>query len=286
MRRLKLIWVVLCLVLLSGRGMGQPRILYMEERVPVANGDTARGFLFMPMGVRPADGYPAILLLHDHGAYFELGAKKFLDSTWVHRFYDDQDLPYLLAAEGYVVLSIDARYWGSRRSELTQPQYYDSLNGQWFNLILQDDQACIDYLDQIPEVDMRRIAACGFSMGAYRAWQLAAADRRIRVCCAANWMTTLALNRRNDSWCAMRRPEMDDREFYDIASRIYPRAFLLQYGLQDHLFPLAGVDTCVSHIRHAYRYRPSRFCVRSYDEKHRFTRQHMADWLDFLKKYL
>lgn len=81
MRRLKLIWVVLCLVLLSGRGMGQPRILYMEERVPVAHGDTARGFLFMPMGVRPANGYPGILLLHDHGAYFELGAKKF----WTRR---------------------------------------------------------------------------------------------------------------------------------------------------------------------------------------------------------
>lgn len=286
MRRLKLIWIVLCLVLFSGRCMGQSCFSTHEVRVPVAQGDTAKGFLFIPMGARPAGGYPAVLLLHDHGAYFRLGAEKFMDSTWTAKFYEAQCLPHLLAAEGYVVLSIDARYWGSRQSELTQPQYYDSLDGQWFNLILQDDQACIDYLCQMPEVNPRRIAACGFSMGAYRAWQLTAADRRIRVCCAANWMTTLALNRRNDSWCAMRRPEMDEREFYDIASRIYPRAFLLQYGLQDHLFPLAGVDTCVSHIRHAYRYRPSRFCVRSYDGKHRFTRQHMVDWLDFLKKHL
>ncbi|MBR6017300.1 MAG: alpha/beta fold hydrolase [Paludibacteraceae bacterium] len=266
LRRL-IIWIVLCLALFPGRSIGQ-------------------SILLVPEGKQPCGGWPAVLLMHDHGAYYELGAQKFRDERWVNKFYDGQYIADTLVAHGYVVLAVDARYWGSRRSTLSQTAYYDSLQGEWFNLTLRDDQASIDYLQSLPYVNPRRIAACGFSMGAYRAWQLAAEDRRVRVCCAANWMTTLTQNRQNDSWLSMRRPQLDSVEFYTIAPRIYPRAFLLQYGTEDHLFPVSAVDTCVSHLSQTYRFRPRRFEAKAYRAKHRFTRQHMVDWLDFLKKHL
>lgn len=288
MRLVVRIWIVLCLVLSWGRCMGQSVFSYTtgDVLVPVAAGDSARGFLLRPIGKRPCGGWPAVLLLHDHGAYYALGARKFWNKRWVEKYYDGQSIADTLASHGYVVLTVDARYWGERKSQLSQRQYYDSLKGEWFELVLLDDKACVDYLCGLQYVNAHRIAACGFSMGAYRAWQLAAEDRRIKVCCAANWMTTLAKNRQNESWLSMRRPQMDNVEFYAIASRICPRAFLLQYGQQDHLFPVSAVDTCIQNIRQAYHKKSSRFETKAYDAKHCFTRQHMADWLVFLKNHL
>lgn len=288
MRRINLIWIVLCFALITGRCMGQSVFCYStyEIRVPVAEGDSAQGLLFCPQGKHPCRGWPAVLLLHDHGAYYALGAQKFRDKKWLDKFYDGQYIADTLAAHGYVVLTLDARYWGERKSLLSQRDYYDSLRGEWYELTLRDDRASVDYLCRLPYVNPHRIAACGFSMGAYRAWQLAAEDRRIKVCCAANWMTTLAQNRQNESWLSMRRPKMDSVEFYTIASRIYPRAFLLQYGKQDHLFPVNAVDSCVQNIHQSYYKKTTRFEAKGYDAKHCFTRQHMADWLVFLKNQL
>ena len=240
--------------------------------------------LLVPEGSQPEQGWPAVVLLHDHGARFEKGWQKVIGDN-PEPYYSGMAIGDSLAAHGYVVYCMDALYWGSRRSALSQRQFSDSLGGEgaWYARVLAEDQQSVSYVRSLPYVDSTRIAVAGFSYGAYRAWNLASEDPRIKVCIAAHWMTTLAQNRYNDSWlCMARKPQ---RPFEVIASEIAPRPFLLQYGTQDKLFPVSAVDSCVHHIDSVYEHAPE-FKVEKYECGHVFTHEHLQNWLIWLKKHL
>ena len=244
--------------------------------------------LLLPSGEQPKQGWPAVLLLHDHGARYDKGWRKVIGNE-TEPWYNGMSIGDSLAAAGYVVYCADALYWGSRRSPLTQREFSDSLGGagEWYKRVLADDKAGIDYLCSLPYVDSTRIAVAGFSYGGYRAWNLTAEDPRIKTCIAAHWMTTLAQNRHNDSWLSMYRGDSSSRrlrpqrEFYEIAKTIAPRAFLLQYGTRDHLFPINAVNTCLMHLS-----TDSSFHAEPYDCDHEMTYRHLQDWLLFLQDNL
>lgn len=263
--------------------------------------------LLIPSGERPANGWPAVLLLHDHGARFEKGWRKVIGDD-PEPYYNGMAVGDSLAAHGYVVYCADALYWGTRRSTLPQRLFCDSLGGagEWYARVLADDRAGIDKLFALPFVDTTRIAVAGFSYGAYRAWNLAATDSRLRVCIAAHWMTTLAQNRYNDSWLCMVRHGMYPvdknalekniwTEFCQVAAGISPRPLLLQYGLRDKLFPINAVDSCVHYLDSVYNQHDSIYTLRKpdpafqadpYDCGHEMTHNHLISWLLFLKKHL
>lgn len=293
-------------------------------QVPVAHGDTVSGYLLVPDEVAPA---PAILALHDHGAYFTIGKEKLtppvlpsgggekMDEAqrWVNKFYEGQFVADTLASRGYVVLVIDALYWGERQAgqrppsplkggevntlsvdslkrlnkqlKNAQPEFYQHYLNEtgevWFERILADDKACIDYLLTLPYVDSARIGVWGFSMGAYRAWQLAAEDPRIAFCAAANWMQAVP-ETKNDtaqswqlvnvsSW-SMYRPSKDSTSYAAIASQIAPRPMLLQYGLRDKLFPEPVLTEG----------QWPALTIQAIDSEHRFTCEHMRLLLQWL----
>ena len=240
--------------------------------------------LLVPDGKQPPQGWPAVVLMHDHGARFEKGWKKVIGDD-PEPYYSGMAIGDSLAAHGYVVYCIDALYWGSRRSSLTQRQFSDSLGGagEWYTRVLADDIASVEYVRALPYTDSTRIAVAGFSYGAYRAWNTAAEDLRIKVCIAAHWMTTLAQNRYNDSWLSMARK--DQRPFAEIAAQIAPRPFLLQYGTSDKLFPVSAVDSCVQVINAAYK-GSSQFGFQAFDCGHVFTHEHLQNWLIWLKMHL
>lgn len=297
-------------------------------RVPVSHADTATGYLLIPDSAVQS---PAVLVLHDHGARFTIGKEKMVcpicpteaDSAcettlqdacrWVNKFYDGMFVGDSLAKAGYVVISIDAVYWGERQQAPTpsdseavspknyQPAYYQHHLRQygeaWFETILRDDRACVDYLRRLPCVDSARIAAFGFSMGAFRAWQLAASDTRVKVCVAANWMTTradhlgstLLPSDANPSAYSMYRPECP-ADYPETAARIAPRPFLLLYGEQDPLFTPDSVQTAIRTID--ARYHDSLpaahglFNAQSMPYKHFFSRQHWQELRRFLHDHL
>lgn len=268
------------------------------REVPYNTHPSESACLLIPTGEMPPDGWPAVLLLHDHGARYEKGWRKVIGDT-PEPYYHGIAIGESLAAHGYVVYCADALYWGARGSSLSQREFSDSIGapGEWYRRVLADDKAGIGHLRALPCVDSSRIAVAGFSYGAYRAWNLAAEDMRVKVCIASHWMTTLAQNRYNDSWLSMYRPGLYPlssdsllscrslySEFSSVAASIAPRPFLLQYGTNDRLFPLPAVDSCIHHIDSVYQhgvFRPEAFPC-----GHEMTHDHLTHWLHFLKEYL
>ncbi len=251
-------------------------------KTPVRN--HAAQCLLVPNGTMPAKGWPAVVLFHDHGARYEKGWRKVIGAH-PEPYYNGMAIGDSLAAHGYVVYCIDAPYWGSRRSQLTQRQYSDSLGGagMWYAQVLTEDKASVQYVQSLPFVNAQRVAVAGFSYGAYRAWNVAAEDPQVACCIASHWMTTLAQNRYNDSWLSMCRK--DQPPFAQIAATIAPRPFLLQYGTQDKLFPVSAVDSCVTQINESYSGHKT-FRAEAYHCGHVFTYRHLQNWFVWLKKYL
>lgn len=235
---------------------------------------------------------------------------------WTDKFYSGIFLGDSLARAGYVVLVADALYWGSRAvnslawntaswDELKaynkalkeyQPTFYQDCSRQgfvWFERILQDDRAALSYLLSLPYVDTQRVVSMGFSMGAYRSWQLASADSRISACAASNWMGVASMMGGyllNQSSYSMYRPSLylpsEEHavvDYPDIAAGIAPRPFLLQYGTADPVCPLASAESAIARIAQEYADNPSAFQPIAYQAQHLFTRAHYEALLDWLR---
>lgn len=218
---------------------------------------------------------------------------------WVDKFYDGMFIGDSLAAHGYAVLVPDALGWGERMFQAdsfpafnnrlfgdslkhlnkqirnSQPLLYlhhlDKTGETWFETILADDNTAFQWLADRPEVNAERIGVVGFSMGAYRAWNLAAENHHISWCAAANWMTTLEANggpTPNESSWSMYRPMLDSVDYPEIAARI-TCPFLLIYGSEDPLFSEESVLQAAKQISN-----PS-FTLKRVESAHRFTTEHL-----------
>ena len=233
-----------------------------------------RASLLVPAGPGP---FPAALLLHDHGAKFDIGKEKLIaplgDETrlasataWAAKYFSGRFVGDELAARGYVVLAVDSLGWGDR-SGLT----YDgqqALASNLFNLgsslaglIAAEDVRAAALLASLPMVDRRRIAAVGFSMGGYRAWQVAALSDQVAATVSACWMTTLAAMmvpgnntlRGQSAYCMLHPGLYRHLDIPDVASLAAPRPMLLFDGETDPLFTPAGVQGAYDRMAEVWR---------------------------------
>lgn len=244
---------------------------------------------------------PAMLMLHDHGAHFSIGKEKMARpfdvsdavkadaDEWVKRCYDGVYLADDYAARGYVVLVADALMWGSRKGEpatvydrqqalaanLLQMGY--SLGG----LLLHDDMRCLDFLTSLPMVDANRVGVLGFSMGAYRAWMLAAASDKVKAAAAVCWMcTTDALlipgnnQTKGGSAYAMLIPNLIRwMDYPHVASIACPKPMLFFNGSRDKLSPVAGVEAAYQTMHEVWQSQKAdqNLVTKIWDEKHFFS---------------
>lgn len=313
MKRLLLLIFVLVTALFTS---AEQRDGYSVELVDVSG---HKAYLLTPDNARPDSPKGAVLVLHDHGARFTIGKEKMvspiwradLDSlenvrvrreaeAWVEKCYHGMFVADSLAKAGFVVLVTDALYWGERAEgtdnkvlKANQQAFYDKhlrkTGEAWFETILREDKDAISYLCSLPFVDTTKIFSFGFSMGAYRSWQLAAEDSRVAGCAAANWMTTIRYTggfiTGVSSW-SMYRPvpegaQPEDYDYPKIASRVSPRAFLLLYGTRDHVLPAKGTKMAIRTIRRQYKSRQFRTIAIPAD--HEFTPEHYQTLLSWLK---
>ena len=118
--------------------------------------------------------------------------------NWVHQCYDDQYVGDFLASKGYVVISIDALFWGERgrkegaryESQQSLACVFEMLGRSWSGTISYEDMYTAGFLASLKEVDADRIGCMGFSMGAYRSWMLSALSDRVKAGAADCWLTT------------------------------------------------------------------------------------------------
>lgn len=226
-------------------------------------------YMLVPEGKGP---FPAAVLLHDHGGHYFIGKEKMIRpfgvepavmedaDGWAKQCYGGQYVGDYLAAHGYVVISIDAIFWGERgRKEGVDGNklsmiagHFQMLGRCWSAFINYEDMYTTDFLSTLPEVDADRIGCMGFSMGAYRAWMLAALSGKIKASAAVCWMVTTDTQfswkyGRENGGFANTLPGL--RRYLDyphIASIACPKPMFLLNGEHDKLFPPEGVNDAFS----------------------------------------
>ncbi|MFI8188181.1 dienelactone hydrolase family protein [Streptomyces sp. NPDC085946] len=282
---------------------------YTRESVTVSltRYERVRGSLLTPHGPGP---FPAVLLLHDHGARFDIGKEKLVrpwdDDTrlasateWAGRYFSGRFVGDELARRGYVVLCLDALGWGDRgplayeqQQALASNLYH--LGSSLAGLTAREDQRAAAFLAGLDRVDARRVAAVGFSMGAYRAWQTAALSDDVAAAASVCWMTGLKEmmvpgnnTLRGQSAYYMLHPGLARHlDIPDVASIAAPRPMLFFHGRLDPLFPADGVRTAHEKLRAVWRARRAeeRLVLRTWPELGHVFTDRMQDevfaWLD------
>ena len=270
-------------------------------------------YLLVPEGEGP---FPAIVLLHDHGAHFSIGKEKMVRpfyvapevmedaDQWASQCYDGQYVGDYLARHGYVVLAVDALFWGERgRKEGTSYDAQQALasnflqmGASWGAFINVDDMRSAEFLASLPFVDKKRVGSLGFSMGAYRSWMLAALTDVVRASASICWMNTTEhlmtlTNNQNKggSAYAMLIPAL--RRYLDyphVASIACPKPTLFFNGTQDKLFPIEGVRDAYREMEAVWKSQRAsdRLVTKLWDEKHFFNKEMQKETLEFFDRWL
>lgn len=221
-------------------------------------------YMLIPDGEGP---FPAIVLLHDHGGHYTIGKEKMIRpfgvsdevmedaDKWAVGCYSGQYVGDYFAANGYVVIAVDAIFWGERgRKEGPDGSkaadvagHFHMLGRCWSAFMNYEDMYTADFLAEHPSVDPDRIGCIGFSMGGYRSWMLAAITDRVKAGVSVCWMNVTDIQ---FSWeygkehggFANALPGL--RRYLDyphIASIACPKPMYFINGEHDGLFPPVGV---------------------------------------------
>jgi dienelactone hydrolase len=274
---------------------------------------------------------PGIVALHCHGGFYVWGKEKLVDAEREHpalaeykqQLYHGRGIASDLARRGYVVIVIDAFYWGERRmlldddpasyrdrSEMTREDVSKfnqrSQQGEqlvarslftagitWPGVALWDDLRTVDYLASRPEVDATRLGCVGLSMGGYRSFLLAALEPRIKVAVDVGWMTSFAAQIRkhvvNTIGLTFHIGGLYRYlDLPDLAALIAPRALMVINGSKDTLFAPDGVRAAFDKIGACFRKAGAadhQRC-RLYNTPHEFNPQMQAEAWDWLARWV
>jgi dienelactone hydrolase len=279
--------------------------LTADERVPA--------YLLEP---KTGEKHAAVLLLHDHGAHFSIGAAKVVRplacapaviqdaEEWVKKYYEGVFLGDELAARGYVVLATDALLWGERgapgedayavQQALAANMF--QLGSSWAAKIVWDDLRCVELLQTLPSVDPARIGVMGLSVGAHRAWSLSALSDAVHCGVAVAWMCDTATlmtpgnnQTKGASAYSMLLPNIRNYlDYPDVAALACPKPMLFFAGEQDPLFPVSGVQSAFEKIHAVYAAQGAEdnLKTRILPAPHAFTRTMQEEAFGWLDRHL
>ncbi|MDB5948309.1 MAG: hydrolase [Massilia sp.] len=264
------------------------------------------GLLLVPKGKGP---FPAALMLHDHGARFDIGKEKLIEPwgdaatlatarAWSDKYFSGRFPGDALARRGYVVLAVDALGFGDRGPMMADAQ--QALAANSFNLgssvaglMALEDARAAELLASHPAVARGKVAAVGFSMGGFRAWQVAALSDAVSAFVVVNWMATtegLMVPGNNQlkgssAWMMLHPGLVRYLDFPDVASLAAPKPALFFAGEGDRLFPAASARAAFARMAPVWAAwkAADRFEARMLPGGHEFTQpaQDAAfDWLD------
>jgi hypothetical protein len=230
----------------------------LEHLVLDTNGiDPAPALLLVP-DKRPAKA-PAVLYMHWHGGDFDIAKRELVTGRNVLPAYAP-----VFAEKGIVALAVDAWGFGERKKNADGRvgQEDDFKEMLWrgrvlWGMMLFDEHRALDYLASRPEVDPSRLGAFGISMGATKAWWLAALDERIKLCidlcCLTDFEELIRTGNLSGHGVYYYVPRLLKHfQTADINELIVPRAHLSLNGRRDRLTPPAGVEKVRRHLLPLY----------------------------------
>lgn len=286
--------------------------------------------LLLPTGTRKPR--PALVALHDHGGFYYFGREKLLEqerrpailASFCEKLY--QGVPYAaeLARAGYVVLVIDAFYFGQRRlrADTLPPGKADALlrlpsgsdefirafnklsgsyetlvaktifmaGASWPGMMVWDDVRSVDYLLTREEVDKNRIGCLGLSLGGFRSAYLAGCHPAVRSAVVTCWMSTfgpmLANYPEHHTWMCYTPDLYQYLDLPDVAGMTAPNSLLVQFGRRDVLFPADGKQQAADKLTRIYAKAgtPQHFKASFYDAPHMFSIAMQREAMEWFNK--
>lgn len=275
--------------------------------------------------------FPAVVDLHSHGAFYQYGKEKVIETDDDHPsitaykdlYYGGQSDSTALVKSGYVVISIDAFYFGERRcifdedielggkpvSELTveEVEYLNKkaasgehnmakslfLSGvTWPGIIIWDDIRTVDYLCSREDVDSERIGCWGISMGGFRATHLCGLDERIKCSVIIGFMSSYTQMLKSHigchTWINYVPGFYKYLDFPDVASLMVPKPLMIQHCAKDDLFPPEGMRISSEKIAEVYRMNGAgeKFASRFFDVPHMFSREMQEIAVEWMKQWV
>lgn len=277
-----------------------------ELKLSFSSGATTLAYLLRP---RTSQSTPAALLLHDHGSFFSIGKEKLIRRTnenpalladiasWTDKVYGGRIVGNELVRRGYTVLCADALGWGSRRGNGYEAQQALAANLMQFGIsyasvILSEDLEALAFLREMPGVDKARVASVGYSMGGYRAWQVAAVSNDVTACVAGGWMGTLQglmqpgnNQLRGQSAFSMLHPQIGGKlDYPHFAGLAAPMPALIFTGADDRNFPASVANDAYRQLHDIWHAsdKPDRLETRLWPGGHNFPveqQDYAFEWL-------
>ena len=230
-------------------------------------GDIVYGYLMIPSGRKGPR--PAILYHHQHGCKYKRGKQEVITRVYPKLSFATGEA---LVRGGYVVLCIDAYAFGQRRFQGPAGKKEEGAQAEaslfkmflWqgrtlWGMMVRDDLLGLNYLLSRREVDGKRIAAMGMSMGSTRTWWATALDERIKVAvcvaCLTRYQNLIAHGQVRQHgiyyYVANMLKEKIDAE--SVVGLITPRPLLTLTGDKDDGSPADGVRMINAYQERLYK---------------------------------
>jgi dienelactone hydrolase len=231
--------------------MKLPQYIRKKIMFSAEPGNSVYAWLLIPNGARRA---PAALCLHQTTAIGKDEPAGLAGKANLHYAAE-------LAERGYVTLAPDYPSFGEDKTDFQRDVYGRGYKSGSMKGIVNHIRA-VDLLVSLPEVDSRRIAAIGHSLGGHNALFVAAFDKRIRAVVTSCGFTSMAYYYGGNlkGWSSDRympliasvyhnSPKELPFDFSDILSAIVPRAVFVNAPLHDSNFDVEGVKDCLMRVK-------------------------------------
>jgi dienelactone hydrolase len=197
-----------------------------------------------------------------------------------------------LAERGYVALVPDYPSFGDYTYNFDDSRY---VSGTMKGIV--NHMRAVDLLVSLPEVDAKRIAVIGHSLGGHNSLFVAAFDPRIKAVVTSCGFTSMSKYKGGNlkGWDQKRyMPLVAERyhnsprempwDFPDVLAAIAPRPVFVNAPLHDDNFDVSGVDDCVRAVK--ARFPPGNLVVAHPDCAHDFPPEVREEAYRFLDKHL
>jgi hypothetical protein len=211
------------------------------------------GILLVPENIKQKA--PCMLYCHAHFGTYDIGKDELLNGRSVMPAYAP-----VYAQKGILTLAIDSWCFGERKANSEMDAFKEMLwKGKVLcGMMLYDEMKALDYLLSRPEADTSKVGVFGLSMGATKAWWLAALDTRITTCLDLCCMTDFeelmnAHNLKGHGIYYYVPSLLNHFDTKTINELIVPRPHVSLNGRLDDLTPPKGVEKVRDYLLPLYK---------------------------------